>query len=232
VRGVESRPLLCACLPRLQVRHGFVLFALGVSVRPSRWEFGNRHATVWQQSVRCLSIVVAPAILTSASSVLCLGTANRLARVVDRTRAVSAQLAHLGPNSDTIVTSRRQLEELRARWNLVLRALICFYISLGSFAAAALVSLVGSSFTAPAMLPPINFITILGLLSGTVGVGGLIFGCTMMVLETRLAIQNLAEEAEIAALTVQTPVMATNCGGEPASIFSTDRQEEAGCPWL
>jgi hypothetical protein len=175
-----------------------------------------------------LSIVVAPAILTSASSVLCLGTSNRLARVVDRTRAVSAQLADLAPNADTIVTLRRQLEELRVRWNLVLRALICFYMSLGSFAAAALVSLVGSSFTAPAMLPPINFIAILGLLSGTVGVGGLVLGCTMMAQETRLAIQNLAEETEIAALTVQTPVMATNRGGEPASIFSIDRPEEAG----
>jgi hypothetical protein len=50
----------------------------------------------------------------------------------------------------------------------------------------------------------------------------------MMVQETRLAIQNLAEEAEIAALIVQTPVMAPNPGGEPASIFSIDRQEEAG----
>ena len=141
---------------------------------------------------------------------------------------MSAQLAHLAPNAETIVKSRRQLEELRVQWNLVLRALICFYTSIGSFAAAALVSLVGSSFTAPGMLPPINFIAILGLLSGTVGVGGLVLGCTMMVQETRLAIQNLAEEAEISALTVQTPVMATSPGGEPASIFSTDRQEEAG----
>jgi hypothetical protein len=140
---------------------------------------------------------------------------------------VSAELVHLVPNADTNVTSRRQLEELRVRWNLVLRALICFYMSLGAFAAAALVSLVGSLFTAPAM-PPINFIAILGLVSGTVGVGGLVLGCTMMVQETRLAIHNLAEETEIAALTVQTPVMATNRGGEPASIFSIDRPEEAG----
>jgi hypothetical protein len=175
-----------------------------------------------------LSIVVAPAILTSASSVLCLGTANRLARVVDRTRVVSAQLAHLAANAETIEKSRCQLEELRVRWNLVLRALICFYMSIGSFAAAALISLIGSSFTAIAMRLPFNFMAILGLLSGTVGVGGLVFGCTVMVQETRLAIQNLAEEAEIAALTVQTPVIATNRGGEHASIFSTDRQEQAG----
>ena len=175
-----------------------------------------------------LTIVVAPAILTNASSVLCLGTANRLARVVDRTRVVSAELAHVAPNAENFMARQRQLEALRVRWTLVLRALKFFYMSLGSFAAAALISLFGSVFTAAGLHLVFNFIALLGLLSGTVGVAGLVFGCTIMMQETRLAIQNLAEEAEIAALTVQTPVMATNRGGEPASIFSTDRQEEAG----
>ena len=96
-----------------------------------------------------LSILVAPAILTSASSVLCLGTANRLARVVDRTRIVSTQLVSLASDAETTATFRRHLEELRVRWSLVLRALICFYMSIGSFAAAALISLVGSSLTTP-----------------------------------------------------------------------------------
>jgi len=40
-----------------------------------------------------LTSVVAPAILTNACSVLALGTSNRLARVVDRTRVVAAVLA-------------------------------------------------------------------------------------------------------------------------------------------
>src|SRR5271157_4475553 len=40
-----------------------------------------------------LTAVVAPAILTNASSVLALGTSNRLARVVDRTRVVAAELS-------------------------------------------------------------------------------------------------------------------------------------------
>jgi hypothetical protein len=41
-------------------------------------------------------------------------------------------------------------------------------------------------------------IAMLGLLSGTVGVTGLIVGCTMMVRETRLAVDSLAEEAQLA----------------------------------
>jgi len=147
-----------------------------------------------------LSILVAPAILTSASSVLCLGTANRLARVVDRTRIVSTQLVTLASDAETTATFRRQLEELRVRWSLVLRALICFYMSIGSFAATALISLVGSSFTTPNLRLVFNCLEILGLLSAIVGVGSLMVGCSIMVREIRLAIRNLAEEVELAGL--------------------------------
>jgi Protein of unknown function (DUF2721) len=47
-----------------------------------------------------LTVVVAPAVLTNASSVLALGTNNRLARVADRTHAVTAQLAKLESGDD------------------------------------------------------------------------------------------------------------------------------------
>src|ERR1700722_9383198 len=150
-----------------------------------------------------LSILVAPAILTSASSVLCLGTANRLARVVDRTHIVSTKLASLASDGERTATVRRQLEELRDRWSLVLRALICFYMSVGSFAAAALISLVGSSFTSPNLRLVFNCLAILGLLSAIVGVGSLMVGCSIMVRETRLAIRNLTEEVELAGLPVE-----------------------------
>src|SRR6201997_921917 len=80
-----------------------------------------------------LTIVVAPAILTNASSVLCLGTTNRLARVVDRTRVVSAELANAAPNTRNLEACQRKLQDLRVRWTFVLRALKLFYMSLGSF---------------------------------------------------------------------------------------------------
>lgn len=142
-----------------------------------------------------LTIVVAPAILTNASSVLCLGTANRLARVVDRTHAVSAELAKLVANSESVPACRRQLQILRMRWGLVLRALKLFYMSLASFAAAALISLCGSVFTTSGIHFSFNFIAALGFIAGAVGVAGLVFGCTTMMREARLAIQNLEEEA-------------------------------------
>ena len=57
-----------------------------------------------------LTIVVAPAILTNASPVLCMGTANRLARVVDRTRVVSAELAHVAPNAEKFIAASASAE--------------------------------------------------------------------------------------------------------------------------
>ena len=39
-----------------------------------------------------LTLIAAPAVFTNASSVLALGTGNRLARVVDRTRQLTNQL--------------------------------------------------------------------------------------------------------------------------------------------
>src|SRR2546426_5597950 len=67
-----------------------------------------------------LTIVVAPAILTNASSLLCFGTANRLARVMDRTRAVSAQLAGVRPNEGNRAIYEHELRGLEVRWNLIL----------------------------------------------------------------------------------------------------------------
>jgi hypothetical protein len=139
-----------------------------------------------------LTIVVAPAILTNASSILCLGTANRLARVVDRTRVVSAQLAHLASNGENRVAYERQRHDLDSRWNLVLKALRFFYVSVGSFAAAALLSLLGSILSVST--PHIGFTAtaLVGLLSGTVGVSSLVVGCTMMVREARLAVHRVS----------------------------------------
>lgn len=184
---------------------GLSLLAAGASsIRAARTGRVDIYMTPFSENpFAALTIVVAPAILTNASSILCLGTANRLARVVDRTRVVSAELAREAPNAEGYLVCRRQLEALRKRWTLVLRALKFYYLSLGSFAAAALISLIGSVSAASGLQAAFNFMAFLGLLSGTVGVAGLVSGCTIMMRETRLAIQNLEEESELTALAVE-----------------------------
>jgi len=145
-----------------------------------------------------LTAVVAPAILTNASSVLCLGTGNRIARVVDRTRVVAAEIACLEAGSSEYQVRVSQLERLQVRAQLLLRALRMFYLALGSFAAAALISVIGSALAFYDQQFGFRAAAVAGLASGAFAVMGLVSGCMLMVRETRLAVQNLAEEAQLA----------------------------------
>lgn len=153
-------------------------------------------ATFAESPFAALTIIVAPAILTNASTVLSLGTGNRIARVVDRTRVLASGLATIDPASQRAHAYREHLDRLRVRGHLLLRALRCFYASIGSFAAAALISVVGSVVATSAVDPLFQAVAFLGLVAGTVGVGGLVVGGVMMVRETRLAIDFLDREAE------------------------------------
>ncbi len=145
-----------------------------------------------------LTAVVGPAILTNACSVLSLGTANRLARVVDRTRVVAAEVASLAESSAEYQACMGQLERLKVRAHLLLTALRNFYAALGLFAAAALIAVVGSALAYYQQQLAFQMAAVIGLATGCLAVFGLVSGCTLMVRETRLAVQNLAEEARLA----------------------------------
>jgi uncharacterized protein DUF2721 len=140
-----------------------------------------------------LTIIVAPAILTNASSILCLGTANRLARVIDRTRVASTQLTRRASTEDSRAITERQLDQLEIRSDLLLRALRLFYVSLGSFATGALIALLGTILTISLGHGAFASLALVGL-AGTIGVTGLVMGCAMMVQETRIAVRSLADE--------------------------------------
>jgi hypothetical protein len=145
-----------------------------------------------------LTAIVAPAILTNACSVLCLGTGNRIARVVDRTRVVNAEISALSKENPDYRIRVNQLERLQTRSQLLIRALRTFYAALGSFAAAALVSVIGSVLTYFNMAFAFHAAGVLGLIVGVYGVFNLIAGLSRALRETRLAVHDLAEEAELA----------------------------------
>ena len=99
-----------------------------------------------------LSLIVAPAILTNASSVLTMSTSNRLARAVDRARELSRQLEAAegagGPHSGEEAREfERRLNEMSAteqRAIMLLHVLQSFYVALGGFATATFASLLGA----------------------------------------------------------------------------------------
>jgi hypothetical protein len=129
--------------------------------------------------------------------VMALGTANRFARTIDRARALSLQVEvtenELDPRSGLRI---RQLRFAERRALFLVRALTAFYLSVGSFAAASLISLLGAVFFV-AHSDTLHLLTLaIALCSGAVGVGGLVTGSGLLVWETRMALRILREETE------------------------------------
>jgi hypothetical protein len=145
-----------------------------------------------------LTAIAAPAVLTNASSLLLLGTGNRIGRVVDRTRVVVSTMANLVSGTPEYEMYSHQLGRLAVRSKLLMRAMRILYISLASFAASALVAVVGSSLVAFGQSSIAEVTAIVGMVIGTIGVGGLMAGCALMVRETQFAMENLTEESEFA----------------------------------
>lgn len=144
-----------------------------------------------------LTFIAAPAILTNSSSVMALGTSNRFARTIDRVRVLSAQVEgkENDPDPDAVLRMR-QLRAAEGRALLLVRALTCFYLSVGSFAAASLVSLLGAVFYV-AQQAFLHQVTMgFAFAAGVAGVGGLVTGSALLVWETRLALSILDEETE------------------------------------
>jgi hypothetical protein len=141
-----------------------------------------------------LTAIVAPAILTNACSVLALGTSNRVARVVDRTRVLAAELLKLKEGDPGYAHRLRQIERLRVRARLLMSALRIIYAALGSFAACALTSVIGALAMAYGFTWLVHLSAVVALLFGIGAVTALVLGCTNMVAETRLALLGMSEE--------------------------------------
>jgi hypothetical protein len=142
-----------------------------------------------------LTFIVAPAILTNASSINVLSTSNRLARSMERARVISTQIEEHEADSNSGNDVRfRLLKFAERRTLLIVRALTCFYISIGSFAAASLISLLGAVFVA-AQQDVLRQVTLaVSLCAGIIGVAGLTCGSGLLVFETRMALRGMAEE--------------------------------------
>ncbi len=143
-----------------------------------------------------LSLIVAPAILTNASSVLIMSTSNRLARAVDRARELSKQLEET-VNFDC-PEPRRRLRELATaeqRALLLMRALRGVYVALGGFASAAFVSLLGAvlaAFPIPHVVYPLE---VIGVAAGLLAVSALVYGSALLLQETAIAVQVISDRA-------------------------------------
>ncbi len=143
-----------------------------------------------------LSLIVAPAILTNATSVLIMSTSNRLARGVDRAREISKQLE--GTNEFSGEEPQRRLRELAAaeqRTLLLLQSLRSFYVALGGFASAAFVSLLGAVLAPVEVEKVVLVLEIAGVATGLIAVSAMVNGSLLLLRETRIAVRVINERA-------------------------------------
>jgi hypothetical protein len=144
-----------------------------------------------------MSLIVAPAILTNACSVLVMSTSNRLARAVDRARELARLLE--ADVERPLAEEARTLDDLTAaerRALLLLRALQSFYAALSGFAAAALLSLIGAVLAPVKLASVVQMLELVTVVAGFLAVGCLIHGSFVLLRETRLAVQVLQSRAD------------------------------------
>ena len=143
-----------------------------------------------------LSLIVAPAVLTNASSVLAMSTSNRLARAGDRGREL---VRHLEETTDMISPqAKRRLRELASterRSLLLLAALRSVYIALGAFASATLFALLGSVLLSMNVGSIAHAIEAVAMAAGLLALAALGHGSIMLVRETRIVVDVLQERA-------------------------------------
>jgi hypothetical protein len=148
-----------------------------------------------QNPFAVLTFIAAPAILTSASSVLAMSTINRMLRARERMHEMfreSENAANLRGEKFLVQVNRVEQQGL-----LLVHALRWIYIAVGAFAAASLVTLLGAVAGQIGNDFLLRAVVIAGLLLGILGVGGLIGGCINLLRASELSLVNIREEAAV-----------------------------------
>ena len=157
-----------------------------------------------------LSFIAAPAILTNATSILISSTSVRLGRAVDRARDLTTQLERPEGFAGPVARSKSiELAAAQKRMLMLIRALRAFYVALGSFADATLLSLVGAIVAASASPAIALGLELLAVGAGAVAVAALVRGAFLLVRETRIAVAVLQDRAR----RVQAEFAEKNRGG-------------------
>lgn len=143
-----------------------------------------------------LTFIVAPALLTNASTVLALSTINRMLRTRERMQELFALSEKGGLPADESARLVAQVDRVEKQALLLLGALHAIYIAIGSFASATLVTLLGATVASQAVIRS-QFVAAGGLTLGFMGVSGLVFGTICLFRATRLSVFSIRDEASL-----------------------------------
>lgn len=139
------------------------------------------------------SLIVAPAILTNACTLLIMSTSNRLARAVDLTRELADKLDMVGPDDLGSTTERRivDMEAASERSLLLLQALRAIYASLAGYASATFIALIATLFASQLPRSVSQALELCASGAAALGVGGMVWAAAVLLAETRIAARAL-----------------------------------------
>lgn len=145
-----------------------------------------------------LTFIAAPALLTNASSLLLLGTSNRLARAVDRVRALASHLEHHSDTESRIAQLElRQMQSAERRVLIIVRAMTAFYLAVGSFAFGTMLALIGATLVTADHDVARLWVMRLTITACVIGVAAIMSGSLSLVFESRITFQILRVEADL-----------------------------------
>jgi hypothetical protein len=140
-----------------------------------------------------IALIAAPALLTNAASTLALGTSNRFARTIDRSRAIVREIEERGKDDARAALNFVLLARIERRLLLILGGLRMAYLAIGAFALSTLVILVTTALgEGEGSVGSVAVVAATGF--GAVGVAALAVGCFYLLRDTRLAMRNVAQE--------------------------------------
>ena len=148
-----------------------------------------------QNPFAVLTFIVAPAILTNATSVLAMSTINRMLRTRERMQQLYARSEEGTKFRGAAFVE--QVNRVEKQAIHLLSALRWIYTALGAFAAASLVTLLGAVAGQLGSELFMGVVVGAGLLLGVLGVAGLVGGCLNLLHATQLSLMNIREEAAL-----------------------------------
>lgn len=149
-----------------------------------------------QNPFALLTLIVAPAVLTNAMSVLALSTSNRFLRAGERLRTLDHEIQ---ATSDPEEKRWRLVHvgRIEKQAVLLLSALRGAYVALGAFISATLISVLGAGLASRQWHPADEIMVVLAFAAGTTGAASIVFACVKLFRATRLSMMNIAEEAAV-----------------------------------
>lgn len=144
-----------------------------------------------------LTFIVAPALLTNASCLLALSTANRMLRARERMHAVFEKSEEGGLSPEEKSRLRNEANRVEEQSIHLLKGLGSIYVALGGFVLATFVTLIGAALTQLEGGLWFRVAATAGMMLGAVGVGGMVNGSVHLFHATRISMTNIREEAEM-----------------------------------